>query len=306
MNKNLISRYVWLVDALTTHGRLTREQLNDLWKRSSLSDGNPLPERTFYHYRRAIEEIFKIEIACNRQGEYYIQQKVGAGNGMTDWLLDSFAINNILAEAPDIADRIEIEDVPSAREFLPAVIRSLREGIAIRFDYAGFNRSMVERDIQFHPYFLKRYKQRWYMIGRRVKSGDMRTYALDRVKAVATTEERFDLPEGIGIQGLFGNILGVTSSKADERTVRLRTTRTQAKYFRALPLHRSQREELTADDHSVFSYRLKLNYELVHELMSLGDGVMVLEPRELQVMVANELRKALALYDAERGQEGIE
>ena len=298
MNKNLIARYIWLVDAISTHGKLTRERINKLWMRSSIGDGNPLPERTFYHYRRAIEEIFKIEIGCNRQGEYYIEKGNGGTTaGMTDWLLDSFAVNSLLADSPDIADRIEIEEVPSAREFLPIVINAMREKAAIKFDYAGFNRSMTERGIEFHPYFLKRYKQRWYMIGFRLKSNDLRTYALDRVKAMETTGRSFTLPEGLTVSDLFGSIIGVTSSKAEERTVRLKATRTQAKYFRALPLHRSQEEELTDTDYSIFKYRLKLNYELVHELLGLGDGVKVIEPKELQMMVTNEMKKALAQYD---------
>lgn len=299
MNKNLISRYIWLVDTLTTHGRLTREEINSLWLKSRLSEGNPLPERTFYHYRRAIEEIFKIEIGCNSRGEYFIREEEGKGSkGMTDWLLDSFAINNLLTDAPDIADRIEVEEVPSAREFLPTVMNAMRSMNAISFDYAGFNRSLTERKIEFHPYFLKRYKQRWYMIGKRVKSNDLRTYALDRVKAMQVSGEHFELPEGLSASHIFGNILGVTSSKADERTVKLKATRTQAKYFRALPLHSSQKEELTDTDYSIFSYRLKLNYELVHELMSLGDGIKVLEPKELKVMITSELRKALDQYDS--------
>ena len=102
---------------------------------------------------------------------------------------------------------------------------------------------------------------------------------------------------------LFGSILGVTTSEAEDRTVRLRATRTQAKYFRALPLHHSQVEEAVSDDHSIFCYRLKLNYELVHELMSLGDGIRVLEPRELQIMVTNELKKALRCYEEEGATE---
>lgn len=299
MNRNLISRYVWLVDTLTTHGRLTREQINELWQRSALSDGNPLPGRTFFHYRRAIEEIFKIDIACTRAGEYYIENEKGAATGgMTGWLLDSFAVNSIMADNSDLAERIEIEEVPSAREFLQAVVSAMREGLAISFDYAGFNRSQTEKGIEYHPYFLKRYKQRWYMIGKRVRSGDLRTYALDRVKGLRTTGGRFSLPEGLSLESLFGSILGVTSSKAEDREVRLKATRTQAKYLRALPLHRSQKEEEIDDSGSVFSYRMKLNYELVHEIMSLGDGVRVEAPRELQLMVAEELRKALAQYGA--------
>lgn len=296
MNKNLISRYIWLVDTLSTYGRLTRNQINDLWLKSRISDGNPIPERTFYHYRRAIEDIFKIEIACTRKGEYYINSDNRVGGGITDWLLDSFAINNLLAEAPDLSDRIEIEEVPSAREHLPMVINAINECRVISFDYGGFNRSMTEADIEFYPYFLKRYKQRWYMVGKRVKTGELRTYALDRVKSLKITGEAFELPANLTVSDVFGSIVGVTTSKAAERTVRLRATRTQAKYFRALPLHKSQVEEITGEDYSIFKYNLKLNYELVHELLSLGDGVKVLEPKELQIMVTNELRKTLNLY----------
>lgn len=296
MNGNLISRYVWLVDILRSHGRLTRSGINNLWINSSIGDGNPLPERTFYHYRRAIEEIFKIEIACTSAGEYYIKNEEEETNGVTDWLLDSFAVNNLLAGTPDIADRIEIEEVPSAREFLSIAINALQNNEELRLDYSAFNRSLTEKGLEFRPYFLKRYKQRWYMIGERGKNGDIRTYALDRVKAMEPTGKKFKMPRNLKIADLLGNIVGVTSSKADERTVRLRASRTQAKYLRALPLHRSQHEELTDTDHSIFRYRLKLNYELVHEIMSLGDGITVLEPPELRLMVINELKKTLDQY----------
>lgn len=298
MNKNLITRYIWLVDMLRTYGQLSREQINELWLKSMLSDGNPIPERTFYHYRRAVEEIFNIEIACTRSGLYYISEENATGrNGLTDWLLDSFAVSNLLSDSSEVADRVEVEEVPSAREFLQPVINALRERVGVRFDYAGFNRSRLERGIEFFPYYLKRYKQRWYMLGKRVRSGDLRTYALDRVKAMESTGVRYEYPDGVDIEKVFGNIVGITSSKAEVRTVRLRAQRTQAKYFRALPLHHSQKEELVADDYSIFSYRLQLNYELVHEIMSLGDNVKVLEPRELQVMVGDELKKALSQYE---------
>lgn len=297
MNKNLISRYIWLVDTLRSHGFLTRAEINSLWLKSSLSNGDPLPERTFYHYRRAIEEIFNIDIGCDQQGRYFIRKDADDdSNGVTDWLLDSFAINSLLAETPDIADRIEIEEVPSAREFLPQVINAMRKGLVIRFDYSAFNRSMTEKGIEFRPYFLKRYKQRWYMIGRRGKGDDIRTYALDRIKALETTGEKYRQPKNLRIADVLGSIVGVTSSQAADRVVKLRVSRTQAKYLRALPLHRSQHEELTDTDHSIFRYRLKLNYELVHEIMAMGDGAMVVEPPELRLMVASELKKSLDQY----------
>ena len=49
MARDLISRYVWIVDTLSRYERLTREELNALWVKSHLSDGTPLPELSLIH-----------------------------------------------------------------------------------------------------------------------------------------------------------------------------------------------------------------------------------------------------------------
>lgn len=297
MARDIISRYIWLVDTLNRYGKLTREEIDRLWMRSSIGDGSPIPPRTFFHYRRAIEENFHIDILCNRRGEYYIDQGENNNNRLfTNWLLDSYAVNSALKDSRTSTDRILVEDVPSAREFLPMVLEAIGHSDKIKFTYAGFNRSRPETDILFHPYFVKRYKQRWYMVGWREKSNDIRTYALDRVKDMVMVSENFDMPEDLDPSLFFDNIIGVTLSKAAIRTVKIRTTPKQAKYFRALPLHRSQQEEIH-DNYSIFTYRLKLNYELVHELLSFGNTVTVIEPKELIVMITDELRKSLENYE---------
>lgn len=297
MARDLISRYIWLVDTLNRYGKLTREEIDRLWMRSSVGDGNPIPPRTFFHYRRAIEENFHIDILCNRRGEYYIDQGGDDNNRLfTNWLLDSYAVSSALRDSQAPAGHVLVEDVPSAREYLSMVLEAIGTSEKIRFTYAGFNRSRPESDILFHPYFVKRYKQRWYMVGLREKSGDIRTYALDRVKSMVMVSEHFDMPENIDPASFFDNIIGITLSKAPVRTVKLRTTPQQAKYFRALPFHHSQQEEIH-DNYSIFTYRLKINYELVHELLSFGTAVTVLAPRELRIMITDELRSSLANYD---------
>ena len=267
-----------------------------MWLRSEISGGDPLPERTFYHYRRSIEEIFNIEIKCDRSGKYYIEEPNSVrSHAITNWLLDSMAVSSAINENQPGVERIEIEDVPSAREFLPMVLEAIRDSSKLCFTYAGFSRSRAETKIIFHPYFLKRYKQRWYMIGLKEKGNSIRTYALDRVREMQIIREPFEKPGSITLEEMFGNIVGVTTSKAPVRTVKLRTTPIQAKYFRALPLHSSQTEEMH-DEYSIFTYQLQLNYELAHEILGLGDAVKVIEPPELQAMVVTQLKDALAQY----------
>lgn len=299
MVRDIFSRYVWLVDTLTRYEKLSREQIDRLWMKSRFSNGDPLPERTFYRYRRAIEDNFQIDIDCDSQGYFYInRQNSRQSKSLTNWILDSYAVNDAIQGSGTPTDRVEIEDVPSAREFLPIALDAIRLSHKISFAYAGFNRSRVEHNILFRPYFLKRYKQRWYMIGLREKSNDIRTYALDRVKSMVVLNEEFKKPEDLELDDLFGNIIGVSSSRAAVHDVRLKVTPTQAKYFRALPLHPSQTEYTVHDQYSIFSYKLKLNYELAHEILSLGDAVKVLDPPELRAMVVTQLRDTLKQYES--------
>ena len=74
MAKDLLNRYVWLVDTIRRYGRITRRELDDCWRRSRFSDGDTaLPRRTFYNYRQAIEDLFDITIQCDQSTfEYYI------------------------------------------------------------------------------------------------------------------------------------------------------------------------------------------------------------------------------------------
>lgn len=298
MRPDTIRRYVWLIDQLQKYGRLTRRQISDMWERASIGDGHPLPERTFHHHRRAVEENFHIEMKCDAAGRYYIAE---AGNPQEEafrqWLLNSYAVSDALSDSPASANYILVEEVPSSREFLPLVLEALKRGKCIRFSYAGFSRSRTETGIGFSPAFVRLYKQRWYMVGEKLDSGQLRTYALDRVKEMQLTDAPARCRDDIDPRTFFQDCLGVTVPKSKPKSVRLRVDPIQAKYLRALPLHHTQQEISTASDHSVFSYTLKLNYELVHEILALGPQATVLSPPELRLMITEELHRTLANYN---------
>ena len=298
MNANLMSRYAWIVDTLLKYGKLSRAEINRLWLASHITDGKEIPARTFFHYRRGIEETFHIDIKCTPSREYYIEQAATPRErAFTDWMLNSLSTATALGEGADAAaGRVIIEEIPSSREFFPIVLDAIRESRGLVFTHHGFARSRPETGIRFHPWFLRLYKQRWYMVGLREKGNAVRTYALDRIRDVVLTKETFPVPEDLDPEAFFDNIVGITSSKAQPRTVRIRTDSRQAKYLRALPLHSSQTEEV-GDGYSIFSYRLKLNYELVHEILAMGPQALVLEPKELRLMVIDELNRTLSLYN---------
>lgn len=296
MKSDLISRYAWIVDTITRYGCISRQKLNELWVKSSLSDGKPIPHRTFFHHRRAIEEQFHLDIKCNSFGEYYIEKATTPQDeSLRKWLLDSNTVRGIMADSTEIAERIMLEEIPSARLFLPAVMEAIKGNNKLMFSYLGFNRSKREQGIVFHPYFVRLYKQRWYVIGLKEKDSSIRTYALDRADDMRILSENFSLPENSDPSEFFDGVIGITLSKSAPVNVRIRTNSIRAKYLRALPLHHSQSEE-NCGSYSIFTYRLRINYELVHEIISYGSSVEVLSPKQLRAMVVDELQKTLDNY----------
>lgn len=298
MRNDMLNKYIWIVDTITSHGRLTRREINDLWQRSAHFDGSPIPHRTFFNYRRDIERLFNIDILCDNLNRYYIASSDSpADEAFRSWMLDSFAMRGAVAEAKDLSRRIDVEKIPSARDYLAPIIRALRENKAVSFSYASFNRSRPDEDIAFEPYFLKLFRQRWYMIGRRSDSKELRTYALDRIVKLVITDRAFKMPPDLEPADIFNDLFGITSSHGPVHHVVLSVKPLTAKYLRALPLHHSQREELYSD-RSLFHLDLKLTPDFLRELLSLGSDVTVVQPQELRLMVVEQLRASLLNYQS--------
>lgn len=296
MAHDLINRYIWLIDTIRRYGRITLDELNRQWLRSSLSDGKPLPRRTFHHYRNDAEQMFGVNIVCDRSTyEYYIEDT--PQSALHQWLIDSTALTDTLRDTSDIAGRVVLENVPSAREHLATIVDAMRQNHRIQFAYKSYTRSQRNTGIVIEPYFVKIFKQLWYVIGHNVKDNMIKTYALDRMSdLLIDSGAPFDYPEHFSPQEFFRDCFGITTNQNEPKRIMLRVEPTQAKYFRALPLHPSQ-QEVIHDKYSIFTYRMRITYDLREELLSHGSNIEVMEPPELKIMILTELRKALANYE---------
>ncbi|MCM1292540.1 MAG: WYL domain-containing protein [Bacteroides sp.] len=300
MSKNLFSRYIWIIDTIRRHGTITREEINRLWLLSPYSDGNPLARRTFYNYRNDIEEIFKINIVCNpRTFEYSIEDADDTHTAsVTDWMLNTASMSNTLTDAHDIADRVFLEDVPSAREHLSTVIGAMKDFQVLKFNYSPYSRTGAPKPVKLEPYFLKIFKLRWYVTGRNVKEDKIKTYALDRMTGVKVDSRTFTLPPDFDAEAYFRDAFGIVFSQGEPKKVIIRTDPRQAKYFRALPLHHSQ-SEMICDQYSTFTYHLRLTPDFVQELLSYGPKITVMAPTELRAMMISNLTESLKNYTCE-------
>lgn len=297
MAKNVISKYIWIVDTIERYGTITRDKLSELWSRSEFGNGAPLPRRTFYNFRLGIADTLGIDIGFNSKTyEYYIAHDgTESASKRQQWLLDSMSISGMITSSNDLSSRILLEYVPSAREFLPVIIDAMRINHRIQFDYKTYRRTNFQHGIVIEPFFVKIFKQLWYVIGYNVEDKKIKTYALDRMKDVFIMDDVFEMSKDFEPEQFFADCYGITTNQDEPKRIVIKAETTQAKYLRALPLHPSQQEELH-DKYSIFTYHMRNTYDLRERLLSHGSSIEVLEPAELKVQIVNELKKTLEIY----------
>lgn len=211
MAKNYFNRYVWLIDVIRRHGHLRKREIDALWATSSLNDNkdDDLPERTFHNHREAILDIFGIEIAYDRRLGYYIANSEDLdGEGVRSWLLESMSLSNLLNESADMRGRILFEKVPSSSRWLSVIVDAMRDGKALEMTYQSFNRT-EPTTFETHPYCLKIFRQRWYMLAKTIGKEELRIYSLDRVRDIKVLGRALELPAGFDAAEFFSDYFGI-------------------------------------------------------------------------------------------------
>ena len=290
MAKNLFNRYVWLVNTIYEAGKITFEEISNRWERSALGDGAPLPLRTFHNHRKEIEALFDINIECNKRGGYYYYienaEEMERGDVRT-WLLNTFAVNNLINESYAIKSRILFEEIPSGQRFLSPIIGAMRDGVELEISYKNYWQPEAHT-FEIAPYCVKVFRQRWYVVACSTSDDQLRIYALDRIQKLRTLEHLFVLPDDFDPQAYFADSFGVVvDGKCKPERIRVRVSGIQRKYIRTLPLHTSQQETEIMNDSAVFEFFLRPTLDFQQELLTHAANtdcqIEVLQPQWLRV-----------------------
>ena len=163
-------------------------------------------------------------------------------------------------------------------------------------------KSFKSRDMQkfiFSPYFLKEFRNRWFVYGWKKGAGMIFNLALDRIHEMgAAPGEDYQENTVIDPDTFFDNLIGVTKNINDKaHKVRFWAAPGQVPYIETKPLHKSQFVVQRNDDGSaIFQMEVVLNYELEKDLLGFGEGVKVLAPRQLVHNMSKRLRQAAENY----------
>lgn len=282
MAKNLLNKYVWLVETIYKAKRISYEEINYRWLDNDMSEGKPLPLRTFHKWRIAIEEMFGLIIENEQGGQYryYIENADELKNGsMRSWLFNTLTVSNLMLESMSIKDKILFEEIPDGEQYLPVIIEALKKNTVLEITYQSFWRDEANT-FPVEPYCLKAFKQRWYLVARSPYYDRIMIYALDRTHKIEPTDESFDYPDDFVPEEYFYDCFGIIADEEyDVETVKFRVSAGQANYLRSLRLHQSQQETECNDEYSTFTVRLRPTFDFRQEILAMGSDIEVLAPK---------------------------
>lgn len=299
MVANQVNIYFWLIDTIAS-GNLTRDDINRRWAHCRYNDNHEseFPERKFHRYKNEIQEIFDVEICCNksRGNIYYIENKDDISGGFTrKWLLNAMAVHAMMDQAQDINECVLYEDIPEGTQYLSMIVDAISQRNQLQMTYHSFNRQ-EQYELTLAPYCLKVFKQRWYVAGcPSTHPNEIRIYALDRVQVMRPTMEGFIYPEDFDAKQFFAPYYGVFRN-ATPTKVLIEANEKSAQFLRLLPLHESQKELRKFQGNAFFEYHIAPTFDFIQELRTHGTDIRVREPKELVEIFREEARKAYEMY----------
>lgn len=185
-------------------------------------------------------------------------------------------------------------------EHLDILYQAIIKKLVLKLSYQSFH-AKAHSEIIFHPFILKEYNNRWFLVGKTNERSNVITLALDRILSVDYDLKHEYINETFDGDEYYKNTIGVTvmDEKFVNRVV-LKVDRSNAPYVLTKPLHHSQRivEELK-DGGVIIELFVHHNYELERLILGFGESMEVLKPTSLRRRIQDKFQHALDMYKAQ-------
>lgn len=145
------------------------------------------------------------------------------------------------------------------------------------------------------PYRILFFNGTFYVIGYCHLRKDVRTFALERIKMLTTTDASFSVPEDFRLEEYMGSGFGVIGGNPEK--IKIWFAPDIAGYIKEKTWHESQVIDQQRDGSIIFEADMAITEELLSWIMSWGSKAEVLEPTALKDQIHEEALAMLKAYD---------
>lgn len=212
-------------------------------------------------------------------------------NEMIPMLESKFGLIERKSEIISFESNIDLKGL----HFLTPLFNAIVNERVLLVKYQDF-KSSEPYEIIFHPYYLKQFNNRWFVLGLNYNNLlENWNLALDRIISINETAGKYRLTQ-INWEDYFYDIIGVTRPKGIElQEIILRFTPEVTPYVVTKPLHPSQKHK---SDLNGLDVKIKVipNFELERLILSFGEQVKVISPPYLKKRIFERLKLISGLY----------
>ncbi len=259
-------------------------------------------QRVYYKYEDATYSILNLPIS--EEEIIKLKDAIKMLREVNDFnLLDEVDVivekleHTIATNVPENRSMIQFEKHTYAdgAEYIDDLFSAIKDKSVLKVIYQPFGVAEPQEWV-VHPYLLKEYRNRWFLICRRDGTEKVSNLALDRIKKIKNSSSSFIENDLFDADTYYTYLVGVTFPEGENvQDIVLKVTGRQVNYVKTKPIHKSQ-EIVEEPDANTLIIRLKLiiNYELQSVLLSYTPDIEVLQPISLRNQL---LEKYLAVVE---------
>ena len=325
---NRVKFYSWLI-GLLDRKHLTFEEIADEWKEARANqDNDVLDKRTFHRYRENILSQFGISVECNKSDgyRYYVKRDPVEDDDVTEWMLSSMRLAS-LGDMLKYHNKVMLDTPPYNTEYLDDILAAIDKHYLLKFKYvSGFG---AESDIVLQPAFVRYFKQRWYVVGVKVKSEErrvkkqrsvsegkanssaeqdgrklIRVLPFDRISFLKMICEKHPLSakmkKFLTPENYYEDCFGIYRMEdVPVEKIRIRAFYPEYNYIEEVPLHDSQQKVKESKDGMFREYTLTVrpSRDFLQELLWHGRNIIVLKPESLRLEMIGILKDMTKSYE---------
>ncbi len=181
--------------------------------------------------------------------------------------------------------------------WLQSLFSAVKEKTSLRIKYKPFSKT-ESKELVFHPYLLKQYRNRWFVFGREEQNNYVTNLALDRIVSIKNSSTLFVENDLFLPEDYFKHLVGVSMPRNSPiENVVIKIKATSVPYLISKPIHNLQEIIKTYKNGDVqIKIPVYINYELISTIMSYGKALEIMKPQVLRNNIKELMEELHSIY----------
>jgi predicted DNA-binding transcriptional regulator YafY len=244
------------------------------------------------------EELQNLKFAASILSQYDHISYLQEFQGVVQKIVDAVNVRRMQEEESEFRF-IDFEKAPITKgnEYLEKLVDHIRCREVIELTYKAFTTDESTICI-LHPYLLKEYRNRWYLVAWNEEDNMIKIYGLERIEDIRQLFNKRFREQDIDAEKYFRHTIGITVTDKDPEEIIVAFSPFQAKYLVTQPIHSTQELLEQTDEQGRHHFRFKLipTFEFTALLMGWVDEVEVIIPAWYREEVKDKVEKMGRMY----------